>query len=436
MSNTDILDRDLVMEETLRSIDAYTESVIRLLDIMESEESNSSSVTYENTDSKENTKILDKIKASVKKIFDAMITGIQKGKVTARGTIQASKLTKLATIVKNHPNITVKIQDVWSYSRFVDDLIDEHVRKFKRKNTLNLFDKLIGTGRAIDALIGNLDLMSEQMTNPKNKQFVIKGGGFKNGRETNGHKVSKIADTGVRKAANFANNHKIITGAGVLAARGPVKNAVTGAVKGVASVAPSAKLITGEIIKDKATEKVTKVAITTASGNIAKIGGNMLVADVPNVTRDIVAVIGASGPLLTNTALIIGGAVGLLAISKVFTNCPRKIGVETITVKELYQRLVTLAPQKFPSIIKADLQNAGAYLTRTECLQEFALTNGGTNSAVEYSRKISHLLTSYARFRQSMIDFYLSIVYGILSNPNVNANRLYSPNTMVSLRDN
>ena len=143
MSNTDILDRDIVMEETLRSIDAYTESVIRLLDIMESEESNSSSVTYENTDSKENTKILDKIKASVKKIFDAMITGIQKGKVTARGTIQASKLTKLATIVKNHPNITVKIQDVWSYSRFVDDLIDEHVRKFKRKNTLNLFDKLL-----------------------------------------------------------------------------------------------------------------------------------------------------------------------------------------------------------------------------------------------------------------------------------------------------
>ena len=142
--------------------------------------------------------------------------------------------------------------------------------------------------------------------------------------------------------------------------------------------------------------------------------------------------VGANGPLVMNAALIIGGAVGLLAIAKVFTKCPRKIGTETITLQELYQRLVALAPQKFASTIKADLQNASMYLTRTDCL---ALTNGGSNSAVDYSRKISHLLTSYARFHQAMIDFYLSIVVNIVTGDKVSSIGIYTPKNMVHVEN-
>lgn len=382
-----LMEYDMELQNTLKSIDMYTESVMSLLDKMESMQCNFDTIVKEDADG---NGVLAKIKASISKIFTAMINTIQKGKIATTSNIQASKLTKLATIVKEFPSVNIKIQDVWSYSKFIDGLIDEHVRKFKRKNTLNLFDKLIGTGRAIDALIGNLDLMSEQMRNPKNKQFTVKGRG---GKLTVGSKVS--------------------TGA---------KIAVGGTVIGAAKVAT--------------TPGVSNVVngVATASKYLGNETG-ILSGPVGQAAREVMVFVGANGPLVMNAALIIGGAVGLLAIAKVFTKCPRKIGTETITLQELYQRLVALAPQKFASTIKADLQNASMYLTRTDCLEEFALTNGGSNSAVDYSRKISHLLTSYARFHQAMIDFYLSIVVNIVTGDKVSSLGIYTPKNMVHVEN-
>lgn len=396
-----LMEYDMELQNTLKSVDMYTESVISLLDKMESMQRNFDTIVKEDADG---NGVLTKIKASISKIFTAMINTIQKGKIATTSTIQANKLTKLATIVKEFPSVNIKIQDVWSYSKFVDGLIDEHVRKFKRKNTLNLFDKLIGTGRAIDALIGNLDLMSEQMRNPKNKQFTVKG---RDGKLTAGGKVS--------------------TGA---------KIAIGGAAVGAAKVVTSTGISN---ITDGVTT-ASKLYLRDGSGGVARAGGKKLMTSilpdaVGQVAREVMVFVGANGPLLMNAGLIIGGAVGLLAIAKVFTKCPRKIGTETITLQELYQRLVTLAPQKFASTIKADLQNASMYLTRTDCLQEFALTNGGSNSAVDYSRKISHLLTSYARFHQAMIDFYLSIVVNIVTGDKVSSFGIYAPKNMVHVEN-
>ena len=382
-----LMEYDMELQNTLKSVDMYTESVMSLLDKMESIQCNFDTIVKEDADG---NGVLTKIKASISKIFTAMINTIQKGKIATTSNIQASKLTKLATTVKEFPSVNIKIQDVWSYSKFVDGLIDEHVRKFKRKNTLNLFDKLIGTGRAIDALIGNLDLMSEQMRNPKNKQFTVKGRG---GKLTVGSKVS--------------------TGA---------KIAVGGTVIGAAKVATTpgvSNIVNG---------------VATASKYLGN-GTDILSGPVGQAAREVMVFVGANGPLVMNAALIIGGSVGLLAIAKVFTKCPRKIGTETITLQELYQRLVALAPQKFASTIKADLQNASMYLTRTDCLEEFALTNGGSNSAVDYSRKISHLLTSYARFHQAMIDFYLSIVVNIVTGDKVSSIGIYTPKNMVHVEN-
>lgn len=382
-----LMEYDMELQNTLKSVDMYTESVMSLLDKMESIQCNFDTIVKEDADG---NGVLTKIKASISKIFTAMINTIQKGKIATTSNIQASKLTKLATTVKEFPSVNIKIQDVWSYSKFVDGLIDEHVRKFKRKNTLNLFDKLIGTGRAIDALIGNLDLMSEQMRNPKNKQFTVKGRGGK-----------------------LTVRSKVSTGA---------KIAVGGTVIGAAKVAT--------------TPGVSNVVngVATASKYLGN-GTGILPAPVGQAAREVMVFVGANGPLVMNAALIIGGTVGLLAIAKVFTKCPRKIGTETITLQELYQRLVALAPQKFASTIKADLQNASMYLTRTDCLQEFALTNGGSNSAVDYSRKISHLLTSYARFHQAMIDFYLSIVVNIVTGDKVSSIGIYTPKNMVHVEN-
>ena len=141
-----LMEYDMELQNTLKSVDMYTESVISLLDKMESMQRNFDTIVKEDADG---NGVLTKIKASISKIFTALINTIQKGKIATTSTIQANKLTKLATIVKEFPSVNIKIQDVWSYSKFVDGLIDEHVRKFKRKNTLNLFDKLIVFERAV-----------------------------------------------------------------------------------------------------------------------------------------------------------------------------------------------------------------------------------------------------------------------------------------------
>ena len=366
MSATNDIDKALV------SIDTYAESVIEYIDMAQD-----SLVTEGTADKPEPDKsIFDKIVTSIKNIFEKVASAFQKGKVVVHGTVQQNKLVKVASAVKDAPEIELKLQDVWKYSNFVDDLVEERIRKFKRKETLGLFRKIVGEGRAIDVLIRNLDLMTKQMHEPSNKQFYTKG---RSPKPTKGAQRTKKPIPTAMKVAG-----------GVAALRYGTKPAI-------------------EVLF---TSEPTKA-----------------------IKRAIVAV-GINGPLATNAAFIIGGAAGLIAISRLFSNCPRKIGTETISLKELYSRLVSLAPDKFPSIVKADLQNAAMYMTRVENLKEFAIVNDDSrdSSTVDYARKIAHLLGSYAKFHQGLIDFYLSIVISALNESGtIVSDKIYKPSEMVKL---
>lgn len=366
MSATNDIDKALV------SIDTYAESVIEYIDMAQD-----SLVTEGTADKPESDKsIFDKIITSIKNIFEKVASSFQKGKVVVHGTVQQDKLVKIASAVKDAPEIELKLQDVWKYSNFVDDLVEERIRKFKRKETLGLFRKIVGEGRAIDVLIRNLDLMTKQMHEPSNRQFYTKG---RSPKPTNGAQRTKKQIPTAMKIAG-----------GAAALRYGAKPAI-------------------EVLF---TSEPTKA-----------------------IKRAIIAV-GINGPLSTNAAFIIGGAAGLIAISRLFSNCPRKIGTETISLKELYNRLVSLAPDKFPSIIKADLQNAAMYMTRVDNLKEFAIVNDDSrdSSTVDYARKIAHLLGSYAKFHQGLIDFYLSIVISALNEGGtIVSDKIYKPSEMVKL---
>ena len=362
------------IDNTLVSIDNYAESVIDYIDLVES-----SLITEGTADKPESDKkIFDKIISSIKAIFEKVASTFQKGKVVVHGTVQRDKLDKIAMAVKESPNIEIKLQDVWKYSNFVDDLVEERIRKFKRKETLGLFRKVAGEGRAIDVLIRNLDLMTKQMHEPSNKQFYTKG-------------------------------------------RSPKP---TGGAKRTTKPLPLPAKVVRDVVVIKYGTAATKAVLSSEPVMAAK---NLIIS------------VGIGGPLVANAAVIVGGAAGLFAVSRLFSNCPRKIGTETISLKELYNRLVSLAPDKFPGLVKADLQNAAMYMTRIDNLKEFAIANDDSrdSSTVDYARKIAHLLGSYAKFHQSLIDFYLSIVISILNETgNVNSKKIYKPTEMVKLENN
>ena len=362
------------IDKTLESIDLYTESIIDYIDKVQD------SVLMEGTADKPDSdkSIFDKIITSIKNIFDKVSSTFQKGKVVVHGSIQQDKLVKIATAVKDAPDIEFKLQDVWKYSSFVDDLVEERIRKFKRKETLGLFRKVVGEGRAIDVLIRNLDLMTGQMREPSNKEFYTKG---RSPKPTNDIKRTKT------------------------------------------EIPKSLKIIGGAAAIKVGMKPATEILFTSAPTKAIK---------------KVIVAVGIKGPLLTNAAFIIGGAAGLVALSRLFSNCPRKIGTETISIKSLYNRLVSLAPDKFPAIVKNDLQNAAMYMTRVENLKEFAILNDSSRNSgtVDYARKIAKLLGSYAKFHQSLIDFYLSIIVSALNeNGPINSDKIYKPSEMVKVEN-
>lgn len=361
------------INKSLASIDEYVESVINYIDTVQD-----SLVTEGTADKPETDKsIFDKIITSIKNMFQKVATTFQKGKVVVHGTVQQDKLNKIASAVKEAPDIELKLQDVWKYSSFVDDLVEERIRNFKRKETLGLFSKVVGEGRAIDVLIRNLDLMTTQMKEPSNKQFYTKG---RSPKPTNG-------------------------------------------IKRTTKELPKAAKIVGGLAVAKVAAKPAKEILFTSAPTKA--------------IKKIIIAVGLKGPLLTNAAFIIGGAAGLVALSRLFSNCPRKIGTENISLKDLYGRLVSLAPDKFPGIVKADLENAAMYMTRVENLKQFAVVNDSSrdSSTVDYARKIAKLLGSYAKFHQALIDFYLSIVVSALGEAKaISTDTIYKPTEMVKLK--
>lgn len=102
--------------------------------------------------------------------------------------------------------------------------------------------------------------------------------------------------------------------------------------------------------------------------------------------------------------------IALAPISILFSDCPKNIGIESISIKDLYNRLVLLKPDKFPSIIASKTNDVNTYMQREETLKYFSESINGNNGAVIHARDMSALLSAYTNFHQSMIDYYLSII--------------------------
>lgn len=115
----------------------------------------------------------------------------------------------------------------------------------------------------------------------------------------------------------------------------------------------------------------------------------------------------AANGKFSNTAKI---AAGLLILAAVISQCPKSIGTEKVTIKELYSRLVSLKPDGFPNSISATSSKANTYLQRVETMNDIINNGNGAGSVVKYTRDLSNLLVAYTNFHQSLIDYYIRII--------------------------
>lgn len=393
--------------QTANLIETYAESAMNLIDSMEANEAFRNSYFTEASAEAEaaaqenaNKNIFAKIAESIAKIFSKLASVLSKGKTAAKAAKQNSDLKKIGPAVQKFPAVKIKLQDVWSYNKFVEDTIDKHIKKFDKKTTLGLFGKTFGTGKAIDALTKNMSLMASEMRTPSNKQFVIHGKGASAGR--------KVAGAAGRAAA----------GAAVAGAIGKPVLFDAGAGLSDAGVAVASNI--NKIIPGSA--KALSSAAAAADVAISKIPW----------LQNALFYIGAGGPLAVGTAAAIAGAFGIAAIARVFSNCPKKIGTEQVTIQELYKRVSSLNPDKFPSDVANTAATVNKYMQQATTLNTFVQSADGSKGATAYAQKVSSLLSAYTQFHQALIDFYLSIIVSILKEGGVQSSKkIYKPSEMV-----
>lgn len=393
--------------QTANLIEIYAENAMNLIDDMEANEAFRNSYFTEATAEAEdaakeaaNKNIFAKIAETISKIFSKLAAVLSKGKTAAKAAKQNSDLKKIGPAVQKFPAIKIKLQDVWSYNKFVEDMIDKHIKKFDKKTTLGLFGKTFGTGKAIDALTKNMSLMASEMRTPSNKQFTVHGKGASTGRKIRG--AAGRAAVGAAVGGAIGKPVLFNVGAGLSDTGAAAAGAINKVIPGAAA------------------------AISTAASNADK-----LISQVP-IVQGVLVYIGAGGPLAVGTAAAIAGAFGIAAIARLFSNCPKKIGTEQVTLQELYKRVSTLNPAKFPSEVAATAATANKYMQQTTTLNAFVQSADGSKGATAYAQKVSSLLSAYTQFHQALIDFYLSIIVSILKAGGVQSSKkIYKPTEMV-----
>lgn len=387
----------LELAEMDQTIKMFTESALDLIENMEQAECVRATYFTEAADESEkmaqnkaNKNIFKTIAESISKIFSKLASIVSKGKVKAKSVAQAKVIKTVGEKVKEFPDVKIKIQDVWKFSNFADKTIDTYVRKFDKKN-ISTFEKVVGgKKKAIEQLTSNLNELASAMKSPANKKFTISGG------KVNAKSVAKAAAILVGGEAILRKTTTKISGGSGSTEEldNTPKIPMHGRRIATTELGYKAKNDTGRA------SKLNKTKSTELSGSTFTFG--------------------PTGGTFTNIARI---TITLAAIATVFSGCPKTIGTETVTLKELYKRLTELEPSKFPSIIAGDAKTVNSYMQRSETMMEFAKTSDGSKGAVKYSQEISALLSAYTNFHQSLIDFYLNIITSVLKAGGVSSSK-------------
>lgn len=375
-----LIDTTNEIDNAISAIDLYTESVLNALDIMEENEMIKSIYFLESSDedgndSKENKgdkSIVGKIGDAIATIFQKIISLFTKGKTSAKGIAQNNGLKKIVNRVKKYGDVKVKIQDVWSFSKFADNAIDDYTKGFDKK-TVEVLNRIKGKDKAINVLIDNLNKLAKAMREPAIRRFSVA-----EGSTSLKHKIAK----GI--------------GAATVGVTGIAVNSIQGSIRHGASIASAGKKGNSAEDVKASLDKGSKIAKTTGAVNLGILVG---------------------------------------AIAFFFVECPKQIGYEVISIRDLYNRLIGLKPDTFPSISANRARSVSNFMQREENLRYFRDSSDGSKASVKFSQEMSYLLTAYTNFHQSMIDYYFSIILTVInaSEPESSVDKVVKPKKSISV---
>lgn len=362
----DMNNEDAVYEVAL---DMYTESTIAIIDRLENMEllrssyfTEASKKSEKETAEKIEASIVKNIQESIKKIFGYTIQDIQSGSIPKKLVEQAATIKEIGKTLKasskdgDISKVKISCPNIWKYYEFIEELVEEHIEKFTVDKSLNIFNRVTGTGKSIDVLIKNLNDMSAELR--KGKVEAVKG---------MNKKATKLM-------------HKNTAGA--------VANRIQKAVAPTIAV----------------TSVADDVDVNEGAGNsISDLTANM---DTTSLLVTGIAILA-----IELTSLVVNG---LAAVHRFFKTCPTTIKMEKTTVGEVYTRLKALAPDKFLVHIAKVSKDAADAVGSEASVMGFAVSPDGTKGAVIYANKINKLIKAYSKFYVSLVDYYIKALRPVL----------------------
>lgn len=353
---------DSIFETT---IDMYIESAISIIESMENVALIRAS--YFTEASKDNEKevsdkmdgsIVKNIQESIDKIFGYTVQDIQGGPISKKLIEQASTIKEIGNAIKasdrngvDISKVKVSCPNIWKYYEFIEELVEDHIEKFTVDKSLNLFNRVTGTGKSIDVLIKNLNDMCGELR--KSKVDAVKG---------------------MNKRANKIMKKNTI---------GSIANRIDRAFS-------------------------TTVGVTTLPDDVAEESTYTENFDTTY------KVIGIVDDVILSIALAGLTVSGLAAVHRFFKSCPTTIKMEKTTVGEVYTRLKALAPDKFLVHIAKVSKEAADAVGSKASIMGFSVSPDGPRGAVIYAGKINKLIKAYSKFYVALVDFYIKALRPVL----------------------
>ena len=89
---------------------------------------------------------------------------------------------------------------------------------------------------------------------------------------------------------------------------------------------------------------------------------------------------------------------------------PKKLNTETVTLQELWRRLMRLEPGSFPSNLAKKARRMQNELTNEKIFEYFTANENGHRALVSYSANLSALMMAYSNFYSAITDYYLNAI--------------------------
>ena len=419
----DILMNDIngMVLETDMNIKEYAESTIQLIDNIDYIDTIEASYFTEakksddkdDVDIEKQKSLLEKIKASVVAFFDRLIhlvpnliKKIRASARTKRVDDLGKRLNKMSKAGVDLGKLKVSIPNIQMYDSFVMQLVTEYAIKFDTKYTDAFVGFMTGPSNKIDKLINNLNRMTSELSSG----------------EATKNNISKILKNAQHKYPIYAAAHRSSTGASGIADHNRRSNAYfDNEVK---------KAIANGKVSDLANESVTDKSKNMSNVYTEGIG----LTDPSNASDKFTRARYFNYKLIGyNIEFNTVGSTIFSDLGRFFSNAPRKVKTEEITVQALYKRTMDMKLDVLEKRFTNNINQSRTAILKGMTLEEFAKSDDKNKRLVKAAQKLCELLNAYFRFELAELNYYYRILIEVDSKLSIKeAKEASGPITVVT----